>query len=143
MNSKSSSIETNTSSFTSYTNVSANQLPSHLAQTLENDLVVENIFDKCNIDDKRNGRNISPLKSKIEHKDPSSESNLNNMTNIISASTPNSPTSKNIPTLNGNNGNCKVLNGYKTSGKTSPTHSCDLCNVIVNSAAQLTQVIKL
>merc|ERR1711971_1270300 len=51
MNIKSSSIETNTSSFTSYTNVSANQLTSHLAQTLENDLVVENIFDKCNIDD--------------------------------------------------------------------------------------------
>ena len=30
----------------------------------------------------------------------------------------------------------------KVSSKTSPTYSCDMCNVIVNSPAQLTQVIK-
>jgi len=46
-----------------------------------------------------------------------------------------------IPGINGSKPLLSPSN-VKPSTKTSPNYCCDMCNVIVNSAAQLTQVIK-
>ena len=162
-----SSIETNTSSFSPYNNMSIISLPKNRPQTLNDDRPGEDVFDTCNVDD----CNISMISSKVEDKECSPDASINSGININSTSTPIStkrnvlkitdlavldpvkseaihtsenpisPTSKQYPTLIGNQNNPKLQNGYKSSNKTTPPHSCDLCNVIVNSAAQLTQVI--
>ena len=140
--------------------------PKNRPQTLNDDRLGENVFDNCNVDD----CNISMISSKIENKERSPDVSIDSATNINSTSTPistkrnvlevtdlavldpvkskadhtsenpMSSTSKQYPTLIGNQNNPKLQNGYKSSNKTTPPHSCDLCNVIVNSAAQLTQV---
>ena len=140
-------------------------LPKNRPQTLNDGRPGENVFDDCNVDD----CNTSIISSKIEDKECSPDVSINSATTINSTSTPistkrnvlevtdlalldpvkskavhtsenpMSPTSKQYPTLIGIQ-NPKLQSGYKSSNKTTPPHSCDLCNVIVNSAAQLTQV---
>jgi len=61
-------------------------------------------------------------------------------TALDNADVPRSPTAKQHPCVPETN--CSKLlgpNNFQSPSKTSLTHSCDMCNVIVNSAAQLTQ----
>ena len=171
--SKPSSIETNTSSFSPYNNMSVTPPPSHLSQSMKDESNGESAYDNNKIGNDENDCNIPFISSNVETKASLSETNTKGATNVSSPSasisckmknlevenivvldpvkaansnlvntteTPKSPTNKQYP-IYSTNSKSLLPNNYKTASKITPTHSCYLCNVIVNSAAQLTQVI--
>ena len=171
---KPSSIETNTSSFSPYNNMSVVPLPSHLTLPTEEGNQEESAHDNTSMDNKKNDCNIPFTSSNVETKESSSEASTKHTTDVSSISapisckrkslevenivvldpskatnsnvvnltdSPKSPTTKQYPIYNTNSKSI-LPNSYKAASKILPAHSCYLCNVIVNSAAQLTQVVK-